>query len=151
LNPRHGLEIRSVQTSDAPWLTELLAGAGRFVAAPELARRIEAVRASAGVALMASDWGPPIGLIVLHWSPDLFAAQPVARVNTLLVAPEARRRGVGRALLKAGSQAARSAGCGELHLMAADGDGDLLAFALGAGFAPVGAILRRALRKGNAG
>jgi len=147
LSSRYGLEIRSVQSSDAPFLADFLAGAGHSVAAPELARRLEALRASPGVALMASDWGPPIGLIALHWSPSLFAARPTALVIALLVSPDARRRGIGRALLKAGSQAARSAGCEELHLIAPEGCGDLLAFGQGAGFAATGYVLRRALRK----
>jgi aminoglycoside 6'-N-acetyltransferase I len=148
LSSRYGLEIRSVQSSDAQFLADFMAGAGHSVAAPELARRLEALRTSPGVALMASDWGPPIGLIALHWSPSLFTARPTALMIALLVSPEARRRGIGRALLKAGSQAARSAGCDELHLVAPEGCSDLVAFAHGAGFAAMGAVLTRALRKG---
>jgi aminoglycoside 6'-N-acetyltransferase I len=149
LASRYGLEVRSVQPADAPFLAELFAAAGQAIAAPELGRRLAALRASPGAVLMAADWGPPIGLIALQWGPSLFAAEPLAQVAALLVAPEARRRGVARTLLKAGAQAARSAGCGELRL-ASDGAADLAAFAAATGFTALGPLLARPLRKGRA-
>lgn len=148
MTTRYGLEIRSVQGSDAPFLADFLAAAGHAVPAPELARRLEAQRASSGVVLMASDVGPPIGLIAVHWRPSLFATRPIGVVTTLLVDADARRRGIGRALLKAGAQAARHAGCGELHLVAPEGRADLLAFGQNTGFASTAGVLTRALRKG---
>lgn len=148
MTTRHGLEIRSPLASDAPFLAEFLAGAGHAIPAPELARRLEALRADSGVALMASDLGPPIGLIALHWGPSLFATRPIALVTVLLVAAEDRRRGIGRALLKAGAQAARQAGCGELQLVAPEGRADLVAFGQNTGFASAGAVFARTLRKG---
>jgi GNAT superfamily N-acetyltransferase len=151
LSARYGLEIRSAQASDAPYLSDFLAAAGHAVASGELARRLEALRASPGVALMSSDWGPPNGLIVLHWAPGLLTPQPTALISTLLVGADARRRGIGRALLKAGSQAARSAGCGALQLIAPEGCDDLIAFGRSGGFTQAGAVLTRGLRKGSAG
>jgi GNAT superfamily N-acetyltransferase len=148
LTARYGLEIRSAQASDAPFLAEFLAGAGHAVPASELARRLEALRAGSGVALLASDVGPPIGVIALHWGQSLLAARPIALVTALLVGAEDRRRGIGRALLKAASQAARQAGCGELHLVAPEACPDLVAFGRNTGFASAGAVLTRALRKG---
>ena len=148
MTARYGLEIRSAQASDAPFLAEFLAGVGHAIPAPELARRLEALRASTGVALMASDLGPPIGLVALHWGPSLFAARPIALVTALLVGLEDRRRGIGRALLKAASQAARQAGCGELHLVAPEIRADLVAFGQSNGFVRAGAMFTRALRKG---
>ena len=146
---RYGLEIRSALPVDAPFLVELLAGAGVVTSASELASRLTAVRASPGAVLMASDWGPPIGLVTVQWAPGLLVAEPVARVSALLVAPDARRRGVARALLKAASQAARAAGCGELELSVPHSVADLLAFAVATGFTPLGGILSRPLRKGR--
>ncbi len=149
MSARQGLEIRSVLASDAPYLADLLTSGGHEILAAELSRRLEAVRAGAGATLVASDWGPPIGLIALQWWPAILSAKPAAWVTTLLVGPESRRRGIGRALLKAGSQAARSAGCGDLRLLAPDDRADILAFATSTGFAPAGAALVRALRKGR--
>lgn len=148
MTARYGLEIRSVQPSDTPFLAAFLAAAGHAIPASELARRLDALRESSGVALLASDLGPPIGLIALHWGPSLFAVRPIAVVTALLVGAEDRRRGIGRALLKSASQAARQAGCGELHLLAPEGCADLVAFGRDTGFASAGAVLTRALRKG---
>ena len=65
----------------------------------------------------------------------------------LLVDPDARRRGVGRALLKAASQAARTAGCDLLLLDVPAVGESLQAFALANGFEADGARLIRPLRK----
>ncbi|HEY1930323.1 MAG TPA: GNAT family N-acetyltransferase [Caulobacteraceae bacterium] len=147
---RYGLEIRSAMPADAPFLAELFAGVGAAIPASELATRLAVLRASPGAVLMASDWGPAIGLIAVQWAPSLLTAEPVARVSALLVAPDARRHGVARALLKAASQAARSAGCGELELSVPDNATGVHAFAVATGFTPMGMVLSRPLRKGRA-
>ncbi|HSZ52193.1 MAG TPA: GNAT family N-acetyltransferase [Caulobacteraceae bacterium] len=147
---RYGLEIRSALPADATFLAELFTGAGAAISASELANRLAVLRASPGAVLMASDWGPAIGMVAVQWAPSLLAAQPIARVSALLVAPDARRRGVARALLKAASQAARSAGCGELEFSIPENATDLLAFVVATGFTPLGAVLTRRLRKGRA-
>ena len=107
------------------------------------------MRAEPGVVLLAGEWGPPAGVIALSWPRDLLETRPVARITTLLVAPGDRRRGIGRLLLKAGAQAARSAGCGRLALSVPEPAGDLAAFCGASGFAPAGAWLTRPLRKGG--
>jgi hypothetical protein len=61
LTARYGLEIRSAQASDAPFLAEFLAGAGHAIPALELARRLEALRVDSGVALLAGRGGRMIG------------------------------------------------------------------------------------------
>lgn len=117
------------------------------MAGPALAARLEALGAGAGVALIALEWGPPTGLVVLHWLSTLEADLPIAQVSTLLVAPEGRRRGVGRMLLKAAAQAGRAAGCGTLHLSALQEDESLHAFCQATGFDQAGALFTRPLRK----
>ncbi|WP_310538609.1 GNAT family N-acetyltransferase [Phenylobacterium sp.] len=74
---------------------------------------------------------------------------PCAFVSTFIVGPDARRRGIGRLLLKAASQAARSAGCGELHLSVPVGEVGLRAFCQATGFDEQDAGFVRALRKRN--
>ncbi len=146
---RFGLQIRTAAATDAPGLAALWQAAGHPVAVEALAARLEQLhRAANGTALLAAEWGPPSGVVVLSWAQSLRADLPAARVELLLVAPEERRRGIGRTLLKAASQAARAAGCGTLHLAATAEDGHgLRAFCAATGFEEAGATYARPLRK----
>jgi GNAT superfamily N-acetyltransferase len=147
LGSRHGLEIRAANAGDAPGLAALFATAGPAPDARALADRIEAFRSGSGVVLLALEWGPPSGAVALHYHPTLEADRPAARITTLFVAPDDRRRGIGRLLLKAAAQAARSAGCDGLHLDAPPDRTDLRAFCLSTGFLEAGTSLVRPLRK----
>jgi aminoglycoside 6'-N-acetyltransferase I len=144
---RHGLEIRVATATEAPGLAILLAEAGHAIDARDLAERIGALRSSSATALVALQWGPPSGLVVLHWYPTLHSARPTAQITTLLVSQEERRRGIGRMLLKAAAQAARTAGCGELELAASADAPSLHAFCRATGFAEAGQRFTRSLRK----
>jgi len=144
---RYGMEIRAATAADAPGLATLLAEAGYPVEAQELAVRLGAMRQAPAAALMAWQWGPPSGLVVLHWYPSLFSPRPVAQVTTLLVATEERRRGIGRMLVKAAAQAARAAGCNDMELTAAPDAPGLAAFCAATGFEAAGTRFTRSLRK----
>ena len=149
MGSRYGLEIRAAQAGDAPGLAELLKTAGIVVPEASLAERLDALRNGPGAALVAVEWGPPSGIVVLHWYRGLDSDLPVAQITTLLVGPDERRRGIGRLLVKAASQAARLAGCGSLHLLAAPGLPGLDAFCAATGFAEAGTFYGRPLRKGR--
>lgn len=151
MKSRHGLEIRAATATDAPGLCELLATAGQIAASRAMADRLDAIRREPGTALIALEWGPPSGVVVLHWYRTLGADQSVAQITGLLVAPDDRRRGIGRMLLKAAAQAARVAGCGALEMAVHSDDAALLAFCRATGFAEVGPRFVRALRKGGSG
>ncbi len=99
------------------------------------------------MALIAAEWGPPIGLVLLHWYRTLEADQPVARITTLLVAPDERRRGIGRLLVKAAAQAARMAGCGTMAVTADPAETASQEFCRASGFTDVGRCFLRPLRK----
>jgi GNAT superfamily N-acetyltransferase len=144
---RFGLEIRAATPIDASGLATLLAGAGIAADAREVAERLAAIRAAAGTALIAWQWGPPSGLVVLHWYPTLGEARPTAQITTLLVGEEDRRRGIGRLLVKAAAQAARTAGCGQLELLVPAEAAELHEFCRATGFAEAGARFVRSLRK----
>ena len=144
---RYGLEIRAAAAADAAGLATLFRASGLSIAANDLAERLEALRSGNGTALIAVEWGPPSGLVVLHWYRSLMAAQPVAQITGLLVGPEERRRGIGRLLLKAASQAARTAGCATLELAASPDDDTLRAFCESTGFERAGSLFTRPLRK----
>ncbi len=147
MTSRHGLEIRAAAPGDAPGLAELLAAAGCAADGRLLAERLAVLRGPAGTALLAVQWGPPSGLVVMHWYQALEEARPVAQVTTLLVGPEDRRRGIGRLLVKAASQAARAAGCGRLELLAPPGEDSLQGFCRATGFVEAGQHFARPLRK----
>ncbi len=147
MSSRYGLEIRAATPADAPGVAELLAGCGHPVRPADMAVRLERLQRMPGTALLALEWGPPSGIIVLHWYAGLASNHPVADVTLLLVGPGERRRGLARLLLKAASHSARSAGCHEIGLHApADAPG-LLAFCQATGFTPDGVGLRRPLRR----
>ena len=146
MTSRHGLEIRAATVAEAPGLAVLLEAAGHAIAARDLAARLDAIRQGSGTALVALEWGPPSGVVVLHWYQRLEEARPTAQITTLLVGVDERRRGIGRVLVKAAAQAARTAGCGMLELAAAD-EPSLAAFCRATGFAEAGRRFLRPLRK----
>ncbi len=116
-----------------------------------MAERLERVRAHAsGAALVAAGYSGLSGVIVLDWAPVLFDHRPVARVTALVVDPEERRRGIGRLLLKAASQAARTGGCDLMELAPMPGQDDMASFCLGTGFVARGTVFGRLLRKKGA-
>jgi aminoglycoside 6'-N-acetyltransferase I len=144
---RHGLSIRTADSGDIDGLTELLATTGVTIARNQLAARLAAFHQQPGTILVADAWGPPTGLIAVHWHATLTADLQTGWISALMVDPARRRNGVGRLLLKAASQAARAAGCGDLVLDPALEADDLRAFCLATGFAPAGQVLARPLRK----
>lgn len=147
MSSRHGLSVRAADGLDVDGLAELLATAGLVVPRDRLAARLSALHDQPGALLIADEWGPPSGLIAVHWHAVLTADLKVGWISALLVDPARRRNGVARVLLKAASQAARSAGCGDLVLAPTAEAADLRAFALATGFAPAGELLTRPLRK----
>ncbi len=145
MSNRYGLQIRAATAADAPGLCDVMGACGLPVPAAErLGARLEAL-GRGGTALIAVEWGPPSGLVAVNWTRTLRTDAGVAHLDMLLVAPDSRRRGVGRLLLKAASQSARLAGCDELLVAAADTD--LAAFLDATGFAKVGAAYARPLRR----
>ncbi len=149
MSSRHGLEIRTATPADAPSLVALAAAAGHAVAAHTLAARLDRLHRAPGTALLALEWGPPSGLIVLHWFVSLAADHPVADVTQLLVGPDQRRPRVARLVVSAACQAARAAGCHEIGILAPADQAGLLAFCQATGFAADGTRLRRPLRRGG--
>ena len=147
MKSRYGMEIRAATGAEAPGLAALLATAGYEIAPQVLASRLDAIRRESGTALIAMEWGPPSGVVVLHWYRTLDADQLTAQIDTLYVGPDSRRRGIGRMLLKAASQTARVAGCDVLLLAVEASDPSLAAFCRATGFTEAGGRFGRPLRK----
>ena len=147
MSSRYGLSIRTAQAGDVEGLAELLENGGLTIARDRLASRLSAVLAQPGSVLLADEWGPPSGLIAVHWHAILTTDLKVGWISALLVDPARRRNGLARLLLKAASQAARSAGCGELVVDLPTAAGDLRGFCLASGFVEAGEVFKRPLRK----
>ena len=147
MSSRYGLSVRAANANDVDGLAELLQTATGPSPRDRLAARLAAIQDQPGALLIADEWGPPSGLIAVHWHAVLTADLKVGWISALLVDPDRRRNGVARLLLKAASQAARSAGCGELVLHAPIGSSDLRTFCLATGFVESGKVFSRPLRK----
>lgn len=147
MTSRYALEIRAATLSEAPGLASLLAEAGHAIEPGAIAERLASLQHAPAAALVALQWGPPSGLVILHWYPTILAPRPIAQITTLLVAAEDRRRGIGRMLIKAAAQAARSAGCGDMEILVTTDQPSLLAFCGATGFEAAGSRLVRPLRK----
>ncbi len=144
---RHGLEIRAATPAEAPGLAILLAEAGLVLDPRDVAERLAMLRQGAGAALVALQWGPPSGVLLMHWYSTLEAPQPMAQITLLLVGQETRRVGIGRLLIKAAAQTARMAGCGQMEIMTPADAPSLHGFCQATGFAEAGARFVRSLRK----
>ncbi len=146
---RYGVEVRGAVAADGPEIARLLAAAGAVAGPGEVAERLEGLRARAESAvLVTAGYAGLNGLVVVQWAPMLHRPRPVAQITLMAVDPGERRHGIGRLLLKAASQAARSAGCDWLEA-AARGEG-MDAFCRAAGFAEGDAMYARSLRKRGA-
>ena len=66
--------------------------------------------------LLAFEEGRAVGVAVCFFGFSTFAARPLLNVHDLAVLPEARGRGLGRALLAAAETRARARGCCKLTL-----------------------------------
>ena len=145
---RYGVELRGALPADGADIAALLRELGETVSAHDLAGRLDTVRRDPGSAvLVAADYGPVVGLVAVHWSATLRHARPVARIVTLVVAPAERRRGIGRLLVKAASQAARVAGCDLINVATESDEAASHPFWQAIGFGQSAVEFSRALRK----
>ena len=138
--------VRPVQEGDEPDVQALLRQLGYEMPVEEVrARLADLAGRRTDPLLLAAEGGEVVGLIALHWTPMLHHAGPVARITALVVRDGWRGRGVGRALVDAGSEAARRAGCGLLELTTALCRTDARAFYEALGFAASSLRLHRPL------
>jgi ribosomal protein S18 acetylase RimI-like enzyme len=113
------VEITRVGTADLPDLLPLMRGYSDFY---EVNPSDEALLALSG-ALIAnpeyeglqliardSDDGAPLGFATVYWLWSTSRAERIGLMNDLFTAPEARRRGVGEALIRACLEAVRERG-----------------------------------------
>lgn len=147
MSNRHDLSIRTADGGDIDGIAELLGTAGQAIARRQLAPQLGALLDQPRGLVDRRRMGPAIRLDRGH--AVLKADLKVGWVSALVVDPVCRRNGIARLLLKAASQAARSAGRGDLRLTTPTAPNELRAFCLATGFSETGAALTRSPRKGG--
>ena len=103
-------EVHDATAADAPRVAALLTELGYPADPGTVARRFDGL--TAADALLIND----DGLIALHRIPRIAEGGAFARITALVVAREARGRGVARALLAAAEDVARTWGCDLLEV-----------------------------------
>ena len=106
--------IRLVTDGDAPAMASLLAHLGYPADAADLPDRLRRMRAAGDDAFLAEVDGAAVGLATVHSRAVLHVARPVAQLTALVVPPEMRGRGVGRALVAEAERWAMSRGADRL-------------------------------------
>jgi GNAT superfamily N-acetyltransferase len=104
------MEIRPALPEDASVIAGLLEALGYPATPTQVRRRLSSLDDCDCVLLTDG------GLIALHRVPRIAEGDTLTRITALVVAPECRGRGVGRALLRAGEEVARRWGSNLLEV-----------------------------------
>lgn len=145
---RHAVEVRPATGDDLPRIAALCAEAraesasGAQLCAPDedrLVRHLSVLLAlPGGSVLTAVQDERPVGFVLARvLDPHLFADEPSLYVEAIYVGEEARRRGVGHALLSATAELAASSGASYVYSVPIPGSRGVQRFLARLGFAPV--------------
>ena len=111
---RRVLKIREGRPADAE-------GIARLVGADEpsdVRSRLVALRNAGEPPLVAEEGGEILGCLAFHLMPLLHQTAPLGRITLLIVAEEARRRGIGRALVEEAEARLSESGCTRFEALA---------------------------------
>jgi GNAT superfamily N-acetyltransferase len=111
--------IRPAAPDDAPAIGRLLSELGYPATDAEVAARVAGLAPEPRSRVLVADEDGVVGLAVLALAPVLHERGDWCRVTVLVVAPEVRGRGVGRALLAGAEAVARAAGCSRIEATSA--------------------------------
>jgi GNAT superfamily N-acetyltransferase len=140
------IEVRPAHQGDALKVRALLGLLGYDVPVEDVRKRLsDLAERNTDPVLLAAEADMAVGLIAMHWTIMLHVNKPVARITALIVCDEARGKGVGRALVDAGAELARQAGCGLVELTTALHRADAQAFYKAIGFTASSLRLYRSL------
>ena len=110
------IRIRRATNEDAAALAELIATLGHTAPAADMPGRIAAVEASLGKVLVAVNGARVVGMLSVQQLVLIHRTTPIAFVSTLAVREDARRGGIGRALVREAETLAREWGCETIEL-----------------------------------
>ncbi|GAB4085734.1 hypothetical protein GCM10028784_23640 [Myceligenerans cantabricum] len=143
---RETVEVRSADVADLEAVAELAvrgrdeAPAGAQVTAGDTERlreQLSVLLAVEGQVLVAEQAGKIVGVVLGRVvGPHLFALRPALYLDTVFVAPDARRRGVGHALLRAVAVLAADTDCDEVYAAPVAGTRGVQRFLARLGFKP---------------
>jgi GNAT superfamily N-acetyltransferase len=106
--------VRRATDADAPALALLLGHLGYPADAGDVPARLARLRAAGDDAFVAVVDGIVAGLATVHTRSVLHATRPVAQLTALVVPPEHRGRGIGRALVASAERWAGEHGANRL-------------------------------------
>ena len=123
------LRTRVATDADSSAIATLLGHLGYPAEPHDIPRRLGAMDPLASVVLLSMEGeGDPLGLVAVHELHAIHANEPVAMIMALVVSPNARGLGVGRALVRAAEQWATDRGCERLMVTSAEHRADAHAF-----------------------
>jgi GNAT superfamily N-acetyltransferase len=122
------LTVRAARLDDSEAIADLLSQLGYPVDTGAIPSRLERLVMLGDTVAVAELDGKVVGLAHLQVSPALEHDRPAAKVGALVVDDSSRRRGVGRALVAAMEEEARSRGCGLFYLTTSERRDDAHAF-----------------------
>ena len=113
--------VRDARPSDAAGIAQLLTEFGYPVSPERLARRLLVLAGERATRVFVVEAeGQLCGVAAMHWQHLLERDDAVCRLTALGVTPEARGRGIGRALLGRVERDARGHGCAQLEVTTAE-------------------------------
>lgn len=146
MRDRVAVEVRSAGIADLDAVAELAirgrdeSPAGTQVTTGDherLREQLSVLLAVDGRVLVAERAGNLVGVVLGRIvGPHLFVVRPVLYLDTLFVSPDARRRGVGHALLRAAAALAAEHGCDEVYAAPVAGTRGVQRFLARLGFVP---------------
>ncbi|MBL0886331.1 GNAT family N-acetyltransferase [Myceligenerans indicum] len=146
MRERAAVEVRSADVADLEAIAELAvrgrdeSPAGVQVTAGDhdrLQEQLSVLLAAGGRVLVAERSGRIVGVVLGRVvGPHLFVVRPTLYLDTVFVAPDERRRGVGHALLRAVATLAIENDCDEVYAAPVAGTRGVQRFLARLGFAP---------------
>jgi GNAT superfamily N-acetyltransferase len=114
-------KIRRASSDDAAAVAELLAALGYPSDVAHIERRIADCAASSdSIVFVAEFMNHIVGVLSFHCIPLFHADGSLGRITSLVVAPDYRQRGVGRLLVAAAEEFARTHGCARVEVTSGD-------------------------------
>jgi GNAT superfamily N-acetyltransferase len=122
------VSIRAAEPRDAEAIARLLVQLGYPAETAAMVPRLERLSIVGDSVAVAEVGGEVVGLAHLQVSPAIESDRPAAKLGALVVDEASRRQGVGRALIAAMKEEARSRGCGVFFLTTSELRDDAQAF-----------------------